>query len=234
MNLLEDNSKMKGFIQEYGNIIVVVAVVLLMLLFGKTGFAKNIQDAILGSANHIVETGESINDKEPGDILEIGGKKYIVVAQTGSDTYELISGESIGSIQYQPNQDSNGNYYNIGQYNANDEQDKRYDGQDSNTYEDSYIDKFLENTWYASLSPEMQNAIVATQINQSAYKEIGHGTIWKLLLDTDKTATDGSDWYYNEGTIDNPKWVVYYKHKWVETDEGIFPLKSLAQTRYRI
>lgn len=216
---------MKGFIQEYGNIIVVVAVVLLMLLFGKTGFAKNIQDAILGSANHIVETGESINDKEPGDILEIGGKKYIVVAQTGSDTYELISGESIGSIQYQPNQDSNGNYYNIGQYNANDEQDKRYDGQDSNTYEDSYIDKFLENTWYASLSPEMQNAIVATQINQSAYKEIGHGTIWKLLLDTDKTATDGSDWYYNEGTIDNPKWVVYYKHKWVETDEGIFPLK---------
>ena len=31
---------------------------------------------------------------------------------------------------YQPNQDTNGNYYNIGQYDENDEQDKRYDGQD--------------------------------------------------------------------------------------------------------
>lgn len=55
---------MKGFLQEYGNIIVVVAVILLTLLFGKTGYAKSIPDAILGSANHIVETGENITKKE--------------------------------------------------------------------------------------------------------------------------------------------------------------------------
>ena len=135
---------MKGFIQEYGNIIVVVAVILLMLLFGKTGFAKSIQDAILGSANHIVETGKSVTDKETGDILKIGGKKYIVISKKDKDTYLVISENSIGNMQYQPNQDSNGNYYDVGKYNENDLQDKRYDGQNSNVYEDSYIDKYLE------------------------------------------------------------------------------------------
>lgn len=37
---------MKGFLEEYGLIIVVVAVILLMLLFGKSGCAKSIQNAI--------------------------------------------------------------------------------------------------------------------------------------------------------------------------------------------
>lgn len=66
---------MKGFLEEYGLIIVVVAVILLMLLFGKSGYAKSIQNAILGSADHIVETGENITKKEvhvtPGDTLDI-------------------------------------------------------------------------------------------------------------------------------------------------------------------
>lgn len=55
---------MKGFLQEYGVIMVVVAVVLGMLTFGKTEYAKGIQDAILGSAGHIVETGQNITKKE--------------------------------------------------------------------------------------------------------------------------------------------------------------------------
>lgn len=99
---------------------------------------------------------------ETGSVVNIEGSDYIVMGQTKDGNYRLISGTSVGSKQYQPNQDSSGNYYNIGQYNASDEQDKRYDGQDSNTYEDSYIDKFLENTWYTSLSFQMQSAIVAT------------------------------------------------------------------------
>ena len=64
---------MKGFLQEYGVIMVVVAVVLGMLTFGKTGYAKGIQDAILGSADHIVETGQNITKKE--GITAISGLK---------------------------------------------------------------------------------------------------------------------------------------------------------------
>ena len=63
---------MKGFLQEYGIIMVVVAVVLGMLAFGKTGYAKSIQDAILGSTDHIVETGENIVPKEKSSKLITG------------------------------------------------------------------------------------------------------------------------------------------------------------------
>ena len=61
------------------------------------------------------------------------GSDYIVLGQTEDGNYRLISGTSIGSIQYQPNQDTNGNYYNIGQYDENDEQDVGYSGQKYNT-----------------------------------------------------------------------------------------------------
>lgn len=218
---------MKGFLEEYGLIIVVVAVILLMLLFGKTGFAKNIQDAILGSANHIVETGESVTDKEPGDILEIGGKKYIVVAQTENDTYELISGESIGNIQFQPNQDSSGNYYDIGKWNENDLPNNRHDGQNSNVYEDSYIDKYLESTYYNSLPEELKKAIVATQIKQASYTNTGSNSKWSYLTkDTNPASPDGtSNWFYNEGTSENPKYVRWDKVTVPDGEGGIYPLK---------
>ena len=172
---------MKGFIQEYGNIIVVVAVILLMLLFGKTGYAKSIQDAILGSANHIVETGESVTDKEPGDILEIEGKKYIVMSKKDKDTYLVISGENIGNMQYQENQNS------------------------SNVYEDSYIDKYLESTYYSNLPEDLKNAIVTTQIKQESYTNTGTNSKWRYLTkDTNPASPDGtSDWFYNEGTSEN-------------------------------
>ena len=67
------------------------------------------------------------------------GSDYIVLGQTEDGNYRLISGTSIGSIQYQPNQDANGNYYNICQYDENDEQDKRYDYKHKYTETDEEI-----------------------------------------------------------------------------------------------
>lgn len=222
---------MKGFIQEYGNIIVVVAVILLMLLFGKTGFAKNIQEAILGSANHIVEKGESITDKETGDILEIEGEKYIVISKKAKDTYLVISGENIGNIQFQPNQDSNGNYYDVGKYNENDLPEKRYDRQNNNVYEDSYIDKYLESTYYNSLPEELKKAIVATQIKQASYTNTGSNSKWSYLTkDTNPASPDGtSNWFYNEGTSENPKYVRWDKVTTPDGESGIYPLKYWTQ-----
>lgn len=144
---------MKGFLQEYGIIMVVVAVVLGMLAFGKTGYAKGIQDAILGSTNHIVETGENITKKEinvkTGDVLEIEGTKYIVIRYEKNNKPLVMSLENIESVAFQPT--------------------SRSDGQNQSTYEGSKIDNYLENEWYNGLSSTMKTAIQTTNIKQVSY-----------------------------------------------------------------
>lgn len=144
---------MKGFLQEYGIIMVVVAVVLGMLTFGKNGYAKNIQDAILGSADHIVETGQNITKKnidvKAGDTLDIEGAKYIVLEQRENSQALIMTASSIGDRAFQSK--------------------ARSDGQNMSTYEDSDIDKYLETTWYKSLSTKMQSAIQTTDLKQASY-----------------------------------------------------------------
>ena len=153
---------MKVFIQEYGIIMVVVAVVLGMLAFGKTGYAKSIQDAILGSADHIVETGENItkSDKKEvnvtaGDILDIEGKGYIVLEEQENNQALVMTVSSIGDKRFQSNYN-----FNTG---------LRPDGQNANTYEGSDIDNYLENDWYNSLPSTMKAAIQSTSIKQASY-----------------------------------------------------------------
>lgn len=141
---------MKGFLQEYGIIMVVVAVVLGMLAFGKSGFSKNIQEAILGSTNHIVDVGDNITGRaKVGSILEIDSGKYIVMAKYTDDVYKVISEDIVTNMTYQKND--------------------RTDGKHLNTYEGCDIDKYLENIWYKGLSTKMQNAIQTSNIKQAAY-----------------------------------------------------------------
>lgn len=162
-----------------------------------------------------------------GTVLNIEGNDYIVMGQTEDGNYRLISGTSIENMQYQPNQDSNGNYYDIGKYNENDLPDKRHDGQNSNVYEDSYIDKYLETIYYNSLPEDLKNAIVATQIKQVSYTNTSSNSKWKYLTkDTTPVSPDGtSNWFYNEGTTENLKYVRYDKVTTPDGEGGLYPLK---------
>ena len=148
---------MKGFLQEYGIIMVVVAVVLGMLTFGKTGYAKGIQDAILGSADHIVETGENIVPKpvKASDTINIEGTEHVVLEQKENNQALVMTANSVGDRVFQLNVD--------------DYTDLRPDGQNANTYENSTIDNYLENEWYNSLSSTMKTAIQSTNIKQFSY-----------------------------------------------------------------
>ena len=165
---------MKGFLQEYGIIMVVVAVVLGMLAFGKTGYAKGIQDAILGSTDHIVETGENIVPKtvKASDIIEIEGTKYIVLEKRENNQALVMTADSIGRRGIQ----------------AYSSDDLRPDGQYKNTYEGSEIDNYLENDWYNSLSSAIKTAIQSTNIKQTSYdsylnkQETGyHGQVYNTI-----------------------------------------------------
>lgn len=149
---------MKGFLQEYGIIMVVVAVVLGMLAFGKSGFSKNIQEAIIGSTNHIAETGDNITkglEVKTGDVLNIEGNEYIVIEKKSSEQCLIISKTYIGSSTFQIQYDSS-TYL-------------RPDGKYANIYEDSTIDKYLEKAWYNDLSSNLKNAIIVSTIKQNAY-----------------------------------------------------------------
>lgn len=163
-------------------------------------------------------TFKAQNGYATGTVLEIEGMKFIVMAQTDDDTYMLIDGESLGNIQYQPNVDSDGNY-KVGTYETPDE--KRSDGQYSNTYEGSYIDNYLENTWYKQLPEKLQKAIQATDIKQAAYNNTSSNPKWRWF---DPNGGENNDWYYNEGTTENPKWVIYYKANIPDDDQGAYPL----------
>lgn len=158
------------------------------------------------------------NGYATGTVLEIEGMKFIVMAQTDDDTYMLIDGESLGNMQYQPNVDSDGNY-KVGTYETPDE--KRSDGQYSNTYEGSYIDNYLENTWYKQLPEKLQKAIQATDIKQAAYNNTSSNPKWRYF---DPNGGSSNDWYYNEGTTENPKWVIYYKANYPDDAQGAYPL----------
>lgn len=163
-------------------------------------------------------TFKAQNGYATGTVLEIEGMKFIVMAQTDDDKYMLIDGESLGNIQYQPNVDSDGNY-KVGTYETPDE--KRPDGQYSNTYEGSYIDNYLENTWYKQLPEKLQKAILATDIKQAAYNNTSSNPKWRWF---DPNGGSNGDWYYNEGTTENPKWVIYYKANIPDDAQGAYPL----------
>ena len=159
-----------------------------------------------------------------GTVLNIEGNDYIVMGQTEDGNYRLISGTSIGNMQYQPNVDADGNY-KVGSYEAPDE--KRPDGQYSNTYEGSYIDNYLENTWYKQLPEKLQKAIQATDIKQASYRNIASNPKWKWF---DPIGGSNNNWYYNEGTTENPKWVRYDKANYPEDEQGAYPLNCWKQS----
>ena len=159
-----------------------------------------------------------------GTVLNIEGSDYIVIGQTDDGNYRLISGTSIGNMQYQPNVDADGNY-KVGTYEVPDE--NRPDGQNSNTYEGSYIDNYLENTWYKQLPDKLQKAIQVTDIKQASYKNFASNPKWRWF---DPNGGSNNSWYYNEGTTENPKWVRYDKANYPEDEQGAYPLNCWKQS----
>lgn len=141
-----------------------------------------------------------------GAVLNVEGYNLIVMSQIDSDKYLVISGKSIGNIQFQPNVDANGNY-KVG---ADEEPNQnRPDTKNSNTYEGSYIDNYLENVWYNKLSKKLKDAICSTKIQQISVRFTRTNSNWSYLnAYTNPISPDGVDgWFYNQGTMNNPNWV---------------------------
>lgn len=228
-NMKSSSGRMGAYkITKDGNQIVNNSIVLETTSSGTTTadlkFTANPANFMTSGTYNDTLTFKAQNGYATGTVLEIEGMKFIVMSQTDDDTYMLIDGESLGNIQYQPNVDSDGNY-KVGTYETPDE--KRPDGQYSNTYEGSYIDNYLENTWYKQLPEKLQKAIQTTDIKQSSYKDFASNPKWRYF---DPNGGSSYDWYYNEGTTENPKWVVYHKANYPDDAQGAYPLNCWKQS----
>lgn len=222
-NMKSSSGRMGAYkITKDGNQIVNNSIVLETTSSGTTTadlkFTANPANFMTSGTYNDTLTFKAQNGYATGTVLEIEGMKFIVMAQTDDDTYMLIDGESLGNMQYQPNVDSDGNY-KVGTYEEPNE--KRPDGQYSNTYEGSYIDNYLENTWYKQLPEKLQKAILATDIKQAAYNNTSSNPKWRYF---DPNGGSNGDWYYNEGTTENPKWVIWYKANIPDDAQGAYPL----------
>lgn len=222
-NMKSSSGRMGAYkITKDGNQIVNNSIVLETTSSGTTTadlkFTANPANFMTSGTYNDTLTFKAQNGYTTGTVLEIEGMKFIVMAQTDDDTYMLIDGESLGNIQYQPNVDSDGNY-KVGTYETPDE--KRPDGQYSNTYEGSYIDNYLENTWYKQLPEKLQKAILATDIKQAAYNDTSSNPKWRWF---DPNGGSSNDWHYNEGTTENPKWVIRHKANIPDDEQGAYPL----------
>ena len=222
-NMKSSSGRMGAYkITKDGNQIVNNSIVLETTSAGTTTadlkFTANPANFMTADTYNDTLTFKAQNGYATGTVLEIEGMKFIVMSQTDDDTYMLIDGESLGNMQYQPNVDSDGNY-KVGTYETPDE--KRPDGQYSNTYEGSYIDNYLENTWYKQLPEKLQKAILTTDIKQAAYNNTSSNPKWRWY---DPNGGSNGDWYYNEGTTENPKWVIWYKANFPDDAQGAYPL----------
>lgn len=96
---------------------------------------------------------------QSGTIVKIEGKEYIVLEQKEKDKYLVMAAKNVAEKAFQ----------NHCTYRAKIETQLRPDGQCSNIYDGSKIDKYLEVFWYGRLSTEMKAAIQETIIQQEAF-----------------------------------------------------------------
>lgn len=96
---------------------------------------------------------------QSGIIVKIEGKEYIILEQKENDKYLVMAAKNVAEKVFQDHCT----------YRVKTETQVRPDGQPSNMYEESTIDKYLEQFLYNKLSPKMKAAIQKTAIQQKAF-----------------------------------------------------------------
>ena len=102
-----------------------------------------------GPSNPGYFTAISQKPIETGAVVNVEGSDYIVIEQKNDNDYLMIAKTNIENIQFN--------------------QTNREDGLNGSTYEGSDIDKYLENTWYNTLSTKVKQAFKENQIKQVSY-----------------------------------------------------------------
>ena len=166
---------MKSFFENYGFVILsAIVVIILIAMSGPVGHTieNNISNTIGGFSD---KTSQRLNqvliEFQPKDTIYINGKEYIIIEKKSNNNYlvlaPLIDGDP---MQF----------------------DKNFTAE----YNSSYINDYLENTYFNSLPKNLKDAIVAYDIYQDFYAE----DIFKML-NLDRFIWDSKEIEYCKGTL---------------------------------
>ena len=188
---------MKKFFENYGfaALIPIVVIVLIIIATPVGNSVENATTSMIGSFKNSVVT--SLNyTLFPGQILKVAGKKMIVLSNQGDNKYLVMDLSRHDNIKFNSNQNGQDD-------NKCSVIDNKSDTSGCiNTYENSTVDNYLENTVYPNLPKEIKDAIIPFEIQQSKYIKIKDSNRYKF--DTNKKGwmiKDGNNWVQSDRYI---------------------------------
>lgn len=223
---------MKKIFENYGFIALVSIAVLILITvanpIGKTieGNMKTTISSLAGSVTNQLDevTFPSTLGYKPKDVVEIGGKNYVVLQDRGSNRYLVMDINGIGNREY--NTDGNGQDPNKCRYDSASGSWK-YETC-NNQYEGSNIDQYLNGEYYNSLPQEIKEAIVDTTIQQNYYAHVSSNPNYKWVNKGDMSY-DGCN---NTACVlqTNGKWIPWNQHTPLKGEVGAYKFTNKGNT----
>ena len=158
---------MKKFMEEYG-LLSVAAIVIVLLIGLSSPVGGKVKNSVVGLVNKFSNTTNTMVDDigpiKNGTTLKINDERTVrIMASYGGSKYLVIERDSIGNMAY---------------HTAEAGCQTGDNGSCDNTYENSELDVYLNNTWYSNLSSAIQDAIVETEIYQEFYTAKGQNSTY--------------------------------------------------------
>ena len=223
---------MKHFFSKYG-FTVLGALVVCALLVMVSPLGKQIGDGIKGQADSLGTVASTTIEGvgvpstlgyKPKDVVEIGGKNYVVLQDRGSNRYLVMDINGIGNREY--NTDNNGQDPNKCKYDST--SDSWLTDTCNNQYEGSDIDEYLNGEYYESLSQDVKDAIVEANIQQNYYKHTYTNPNYKWIDEGDQTYNG-----CNKTTCvlqPDGTWKPWNQHTPVKGEVGAYKLANVGNT----
>lgn len=207
---------MKQFFEQYGGIALgILALLVLIAMITpvgniiKTSLQRTVQtfstridnqtDTMTESMKKNIENASSYFSI--GDRITIANKSLIIIEQSTNNTYKVMELDNLVDSKWNQNKS------------------------DGDVYDGSYIDSYLNGTYYNSLPSEIKNAIVPTEITQKVFSTPTQNGNWTWSTKTDEEGTLLT-WWVNIGTVEAPVWKRHNKVEPVSGQEGAFGLDS--------
>ena len=214
---------MKKFFENYG-FVALISIVVIVLIIIATPVGNSVENAttsMIGSFKNQVDsaTNEINNPLRPNSIIELKGRKYVILQNRMNNQYLVMDINGIGNREFNTNgngQDPSKCGYINGSW--------KYETC-NNQYEGSNIDQYLNGEYYNSLPQEIKDAIVDTNIQQNCYSYAWSNPNYIWISEGDTTTAPGCT---GNPCVKQPNgnWLSWDKHIPIKGEPGMHRFKN--------